>query len=94
MKLFDYADSYLKKCTWKDLALLKFCLCAVGIIIGICLPKKKKMPLLVGAAAVFTATYIPLMTKFISFCVKKHREDAEIDDYETEDDFSMDDYVL
>ena len=25
-KLFDYADSYLKKCDWRDLALIKFCL--------------------------------------------------------------------
>ena len=56
--LFSYADAYIKNCTWKDLALVKFCLCAIGVMIGLSVPKeKRKIPFLV--------TYFPLMGKFI-----------------------------
>ncbi|WP_417298267.1 permease of phosphate ABC transporter, partial [Eisenbergiella porci] len=58
--LFSYANEYVKESDWKDLALVKFCLCATGVMIGLCIPKeKKKVPLLI-AGAVFTVTYIPL----------------------------------
>jgi len=63
-KLFECADQYVRESDWKDLALVKFCLCAVGVMIGLCVPKeKRKYPFLV-AGAVFLATYIPLMIKF------------------------------
>ena len=59
--LFSYADAYIKNCTWKDLALVKFCLCAIGVMIGLSVPKeKRKIPFLV-----FLVTYFPLMGKFI-----------------------------
>lgn len=32
--LFDLADQYIRECDWKDLALLKLCLCAMGILLG------------------------------------------------------------
>ena len=38
--LFSYADAYIKNCTWKDLALVKFCLCAIGVMIGLSVPKE------------------------------------------------------
>lgn len=63
-KLFSYADSYIKKCTWKDLALIKFCLCAIGVMIGLCIPKEKKKIPFFMALSVFILTYIPLMSKF------------------------------
>ena len=63
--LFSYADAYIKKCTWKDLALVKFCLCAIGVMIGLSVPKgKRKLPFL-GAIFVFLVTYFPLMGKFV-----------------------------
>lgn len=64
-RIFKWAGEYIARCDWKDLALLKFCLCSVGILIGIAAPKKAKAPLAVAAAVVFIATYIPLMKKFI-----------------------------
>ena len=33
-KLFDKANRYLEICDWKDMALLKFCLFSMGIIVG------------------------------------------------------------
>lgn len=62
--LFDSADEYLKNCDWKDLALVKFCLFAMGLMVGGVLPEKAKKPALLTGAAVFVATYIPLMLKY------------------------------
>lgn len=63
-KLFECANLYIQESDWKTLAALKFCLCAMGILIGLFVPKKAKKPVLIGAAAVFVGTYIPLMAKF------------------------------
>ena len=74
--LFSYANEYVKESDWKDLTLVKFCLCATGVMIGLCIPKgKKKVPLLI-AGAVFTVTYIPLMTKFLRIILRKDENAA------------------
>ncbi len=70
-RLIDYATAYAKECSWKDFTLIKFCLCAIGIIIGVLLPKTVMKPTLIIAGAVFVITYIPLMVKFIKVIVCK-----------------------
>ena len=42
MKLFETADRYCKESNWKTLALLKFCLFARGMLIGMKVPEKHK----------------------------------------------------
>ena len=73
-KLFENANQYMKESDWRDLALLKFCLCAVGVMIGIAVPKEKRKVPLIMAALVFVATYIPLMTKFIKIVMRNQEE--------------------
>ena len=69
-KIFECANQYVKDSDWKDLALLKFCLCAMGIMIGLLIPKeKRKYPFLVSGI-IFVATYIPLMVKFVKIAAK------------------------
>lgn len=63
-KLFAYADQYVERCDWKDIALIKFCLCAMGIMIGLVIPREKKKCPMILAGIVFIVTYIPLMVKF------------------------------
>lgn len=63
-KLFTCADQYLQESDWKDLTLIKFCLCAMGIMIGLSVPKEKKKVPFIIAGIVFVITYIPLMIKF------------------------------
>lgn len=63
-KLFGYADEYIQQSDWKDLAMIKFCLAAMGVLIGVSLSDKEKKPAAWAAGAVFAATYIPLMGKF------------------------------
>ena len=74
--LFSCANQYVKESDWKDFALVKLCLCAIGVMIGLAIPKKKKkMPLLI-AAIVFIATYIPLMTKFLRIDFRREDDAA------------------
>ena len=73
MKLFEYANGFCKETTWKDLALLKFCLCAIGLMMGACVSEEKKRPALVAAAAVFALTYPPLMARFIQSVLRQRR---------------------
>ncbi len=70
-RLFDYANAYAKQCSWKDFALIKFCLCAIGIIIGVLLPKTVMKPALIIAGVVFVITYIPLMVKFVKLIFRE-----------------------
>ena len=65
--LFAAADKYLKKSSWKDMALLKFCLCAIGILIGLNVTSDKRKCVKNTAIFVFIVTYIPLMAKFLPF---------------------------
>lgn len=75
--LFQWADEYIRESDWKTLAALKFCLCAMGILIGLFVPKKAKKPVLIGAAAVFLGTYIPLMVKFFRIVGRSLSETAD-----------------
>ncbi|MDD6991891.1 MAG: permease of phosphate ABC transporter [Oscillospiraceae bacterium] len=63
--LFEYADRYVKESDWKDIALLKLCLCAIGVLIGINIAQRHKKKAMAAAACVFGFTYVPLMKKFI-----------------------------
>lgn len=74
-QLFNYADKYIRQSTWKDLALLKFCLFAMGVLVGIHIPEKNRKPVGIAAVAVFAATYIPLMAKFASVVLDEDTEE-------------------
>lgn len=73
-KLFFYADQYAKNSTWKDFALLKFCLFAMGLAVGCTVPKKKRKLTVGLALAAFWVTYIPLMVKWAAIVTGKKKE--------------------
>ncbi len=66
-KLTDAANRYLKDCTWKDIAILKFCLIALGALLGIAVPARKKKASAWAASLAFVAAYVPLMAKFLPY---------------------------
>lgn len=72
--LFDAADRFCQQCSWKDFALVKFCLCAIGVIIGVLLPVSVKTTAFWVALIVFVITYIILMTKFFRVAFTKTSE--------------------
>ena len=64
-RLFSAADAYIAKMNWNDLALVKLCLCAAGVMLGLAAPKRVRKWAALGAVAVFVATYLPIMLKFL-----------------------------
>lgn len=73
-KLFDLADRYLEESDWKDLAMLKFCLAAIGLLIGLQIPKEKKKPAALAAGTMFLLTYVPQMAKFFRIAKEELEE--------------------
>lgn len=69
-KIFDCADEYIQARNWKMVATLKFCLGAIGVLLGLMVPGKKKKTAAVGALAVFLVTYLPLMADFLGFAAE------------------------
>ena len=76
-QLFRCADHYIQSRDWKMLTGLKFCLCSIGILLGVLVPVKHKKTVAAGAFGVFLATYIPLMTDFLTFAVDFFRPKKE-----------------
>ena len=64
MKLFEAANHYVGTSDWKIIAVLKFCLISLGMMVGMMIRPEHKRPVFFGALGVFGATYIPLMVKF------------------------------
>ena len=70
--LFKLADSYVEKSDWKDLAMIKICLCGMGMVIGSSLSPKYKREVMTAGATMFVLSYVPLMGKFIGICRAEH----------------------
>ena len=64
-KWFSYANEYVKQSDWKDFACQTLACALRGLMIGISLTKKAKKLAAFGAMAVFIATYLPLIIKFL-----------------------------
>lgn len=62
---FNIGNQYIKESDWKILALVKFCLFSMGVIVGVLLPAGGKTIALWVAGCVFLVTYIPLMAKLL-----------------------------
>ena len=77
-KVTDAANRYLRACDWRDMAVLKFCLCALGVLLGLAVPGRRKRAAAWAAALVFAATYVPLMAKFLPYLLKKPASEGEI----------------
>ncbi len=63
-KLFDAANHYIETSDWKIIAVLKFCLISLGVMIGMQIRPRQKKPVFLAALCVFGLTYVPLMIRF------------------------------
>ena len=64
-ELLNYANVYILKMNVSDIAMLKVCLCSLGLLAGLAIPKKHKKKAAGIAATTFAFTYAPLMTKLL-----------------------------
>ena len=65
---------YIKEMDLEDVAALKFCLLALGILMGMGIPLKSRRATAVLASILFVGTYVPLMSKFF-FLLTRAKED-------------------
>ncbi len=65
-KILELGNRYAAKSDWKDFALTKFCVGAIGVMIGSCIPVRNRKKAMAVAGGVFAATYVPLMRKVFS----------------------------
>ena len=70
-KLFDAANRYIETSDWKLIAVLKFCLIALGMMLGMLIRPRHKKPVFLVALVVFLLPYIPLMLKFYRVFTEK-----------------------
>jgi len=76
-RLFDCANHFIQARNWKMLSGLKFCLCAIGVLLGLLVPGKHKKTAAIASGGVFLATYIPLMADFLGFAVDFFRPEEK-----------------
>ena len=71
--LLEFGNRYARQSSWKDYALVKFCLFAMGLAAGTKVTDRVKEKTRIVSAVVFVLTYIPLMAKV--FKVATHKEE-------------------
>ena len=74
--LFRRADRCAARSTWKDFALVKLCLAALGVLIGLSIPAGKRRGAGVLALLTFIPTYVLLIRKFFPILFGREEEDA------------------
>lgn len=79
-KLFDAADRYIRASDWKTIAVLKFCLISLGMMIGMLIRPQHKKGVMTGALCVFVLTYVPLMAGFAMALLEMRGEAPETEE--------------
>ena len=75
--IFESANEYVRQSDWRDLAMLKCCLAAIGVLIGLLLPRRCRRGAFLVAGGVFAATYVPLMSKYIRIVLQNRGKNME-----------------
>ena len=65
--LMKRADRYAAQSTWKDFALVKICLGALGVLIGLSVPARHRKGAGLLAVLAFLRTYALLLKRFLPF---------------------------
>ena len=64
--LLEAAEDYTKQAGWRDLAELKCCMCALGLLLGLAVPRRWRKK-----AALFAAACVPQAAKFRALAVRR-----------------------
>ena len=78
-KLLGHVDDYLKSLSVWDIGLLKVCLCALGVLIGLSVHQEKKKPVIITAVLVFLASCVPLLSRFLTSVVDSASYEEDLD---------------
>ena len=73
-KLIEIGNGYVKQADWTDFALVKLCLCAMGIMIGCAVPARKRQFIAARDLSVTIATYLPLLYRLSKVILRRDGE--------------------
>lgn len=65
-KLLDWANDCIRRWSWKDVALLKLCMLALGVLAGLALPRRAHREARTLCGGVFLLTWVILMADFLN----------------------------
>lgn len=71
MKLIEKSNDYIKTMDSWDIGLLKTCMFAFGVVLGVTIPKTYKTKTVVAAGAVYVATVVAVGAPYIKFLLDK-----------------------
>ena len=70
-KLLDWANGCIRRWDWKDVALLKFCMLALGVLVGLAMPHRGRR-----LAKVFLMAWATLMVDCFRMTLPKNSADS------------------
>lgn len=82
-KLTAFLNDYVLECDWKDMALIKTCVCAFGVMLGLTVKKERKKPIMILSSLIFLLTACMTAVRFV---LELCDEDFVDDDAEDEDE--------
>lgn len=77
-KVRQAAARFFRRSGWRDLALAGVCVWAVGVLVGLAAPGRKKRPAAWMASLALAAACIPLMGRFLPFLLGDRMDIADI----------------
>lgn len=84
-KLAAFLNDYVLECDWKDMALIKTCVCAFGVMLGLTVKGNRKKSVMVISSLIFLITACLTAVRF----VLELPEEVEDDGDEDEEGFVM-----
>lgn len=74
-RLLTAADEFVRESGWKDIAVLKVCLLALGLLAGMRVAHRHKKGVGIAACVAFVLTYVPLMSRFFGILTKPQTDE-------------------
>ena len=89
-KLATFLNDYVLECDWKDMALIKTCVCAFGVMLGLTVKKDRKKPIMILSSLIFLVTACLTAVRFVlELSEDDFEEDFEEDHKDDEEGFVM-----
>lgn len=81
-KLATFLNDYVLECDWKDMALIKTCVCAFGVMLGLTVKKERKKPIMIISSLIFLVTAVRFVLELSEDDFEEDFEDDHKDDEE------------
>ena len=75
-KLLDWANGCIRRWDWKDVALLKLCMLALGVLVGLAMPHRGRRLAKQICAEVFLMAWATLMVDCFRMTLPKNSADS------------------